>query len=182
MDKKLPVLGICALKSGTGKTTLLESLIDLLTSNGVRVSLIKQTHATFDIDRPGKDSFRLREAGARQVILSAPKRWVMMTEQDHGVEDARLFEMLPHLDTTMADIVLVEGFRNAAFPKIEVYRPEDATPPLAASDPDIMAIVSDSHTGLPLPHFASGTIPQLAVFVQDWLKNQQTTPTPAAIA
>jgi molybdopterin-guanine dinucleotide biosynthesis adapter protein len=148
---KIPVLGICAQSSGIGKTTLLTALLPVLAMHGLKVSVIKQTHAEFDIDRPGKDSRRLREAGAAQVLLSSENRWVLMTEQKADAADIRLLEMVEHLDPGLADIVLVEGFRHAPIPKIEVYRPSIGKSLLADSDPHIIAIATDGEAESDLP-------------------------------
>lgn len=174
MRSRLPVLGVCARASGMGKTTLLTSLLPLLNQAGIRVSLIKQTHAQFDVDRPGKDSYRLREAGATQVLLSSPQRWVLMTEHACGSDDDRLMAMLPQMDPAMADLVLVEGFRHAPIPKIEVYRTgvSDLTPQ-AEEDSSIIACVSDTPTAAAVPRFRPGQLPEIAGFIVDWLAMQR---------
>lgn len=174
MRSKLPVLGVCARASGMGKTTLLTSLLPVLNQAGIRVSLIKQTHAQFDVDRPGKDSYRLREAGAAQVLLSSPQRWVLMTEQACGSDDDRLMAMLPQMDPAMADLVLVEGFRNAPIPKIEVYRPGISDlPPQAEVDSSIIACVCDTPTAAAVRRFRPDQLPELAAFIGDWLLMQR---------
>ncbi len=166
----IPVLGICSLSSGMGKTTLLTGLIPILASQDIRVSVIKQTHAQFDVDRPGKDSYRMREAGAAQVLLSAPDRWVLMTEQALGEDDGRLLQMVQHLDTRAADLVLVEGFRHAAIPKIEVYRAASGKPPLAVRDQDIIAIASDMQVLLPAHRLDLNNHGEIVQYILDWLR------------
>ena len=104
----IPVLGICAQASGMGKTTLIEAMLPAFAEYGLKVSIIKQTHAEFDLDRPGKDSHRLRSAGASQVLLSSESRWVVMTEQKSDPSDIRLMDMVRHLDPELADLVLVD--------------------------------------------------------------------------
>lgn len=169
----IPVLGICSLSSGMGKTTLLTGLIPLLAGHGIRVSVIKQTHAEFDVDRPGKDSYRMREAGAAQVLLSAPERWVLMTEQALGEDDNRVLQMVQHLDASIADLVLVEGFRHAPIPKIEVYRAAAGKPPLAARDQDIIAIASDMPVLSPAHRLNLNNHGEIVQYIVDWLRTRQ---------
>lgn len=166
---KIPVLGICAQSSGMGKTTLLTALLPLLAMHGLKVSVIKQTHAEFDVDRPGKDSHRLREAGAAQVLLSSENRWVLMTEQKADATDIRLLEMVEHLDPSLADIVLVEGFRHAPIPKIEVYRPAIGQSLLADSDPHVIAVATDGEAESELPVLDLNDPDLIARFVLHWL-------------
>jgi molybdopterin-guanine dinucleotide biosynthesis adapter protein len=125
--------------SGSGKTTLIEHILPLLRQHGLRVSALKHAHHGFDIDRPGKDSFRYREAGAEEVMLVADGRWALLREE---VEDMSL----PALASRMApvDIVLVEGFKLAQIPKIEVFRPSLGKPAFFPDDPGIVAVVSDT--------------------------------------
>lgn len=170
---EIPVLGICAQSSGMGKTTLLTALLPVLIQRGIRLSLIKQTHAEFDIDRPGKDSYRLREAGAAQVLLSSPKRWVLMTEQSCGMDDERLLEMVQHLNPCLADLVLVEGFRHASIPKIEVFRAGGDQSPLAPFDAAILAMVTDTPVAFDIPQFNPEETLRIADFIVAWLARQR---------
>ena len=106
MKCSTPLLGFCAWGSGIGKTTLLTSLIPILVLHGVRLSVIKHAHHTFDIDHPGKDSYRLREAGAVQMLLGSQNRWALITERsrtDQGKREVGLFDLLPHLDASQVD-------------------------------------------------------------------------------
>jgi molybdopterin-guanine dinucleotide biosynthesis protein B len=169
----IPVIGICAHSSGMGKTTLLTALLPVLTARGYRVSVIKQTHADFDLDRPGKDSYRMREAGASQVLLSSPTRWALLTEHDVGMADARLLGLIGHLDADMSDLVLVEGFREAPIPKIEVYRVDCEKPPLAEHDPYIIAVASDSPIAAPVPLIDLDKIKDVADFITGWLAGRE---------
>jgi molybdopterin-guanine dinucleotide biosynthesis protein B len=126
--------------SGSGKTTLMTQVLSLLRARGLRVSALKHAHHGFDIDRPGKDSFKFREAGAEEVMLVADGRWVLLHEA--GAEDdlsltALVGRMAP------VDLVLVEGFKLASIPKLEVYRPSLGKAPFFARDPSILAVVSD---------------------------------------
>jgi molybdopterin-guanine dinucleotide biosynthesis adapter protein len=168
-DFRIPVLGICAQSSGMGKTTLLTALLPALDMHGLRVSIIKQTHAEFDVDRPGKDSYRLREAGAAQVLLSSENRWVLMTEQEADAADIRLLDMIGHLDPALADIVLVEGFRHAPIPKIEVYRPSLGKALLADSDQHVIAVATDGEVESELPILDLNDSDAIGNFVLQWL-------------
>lgn len=122
--------------SGSGKTSLVEQLLPLLKQHGLRVSAMKHAHHGFDLDRPGKDSFRYREAGAEEVMLVAGGRWVLLRE-----EEATLPELLARM--TPVDLVLVEGFKLAELPKIEVFRPSLGKPPFYPGNPGIIAVASD---------------------------------------
>ncbi len=141
-DSKVPVLGIAAF-SGTGKTTLLIQLIPLLKRRGLRIGLIKHSHHSFDIDHPGKDSYKLREAGANPVMLSSKLRRAVITEHENPSEPV-LSEQLQHLDLSNLDLVLVEGFKRERFPKIELHRPSLGKPLLYPNDDSVIAIATDS--------------------------------------
>lgn len=138
---RLPLIGFAA-TSGSGKTTLLTEVIRELRQRGFRPGVIKHSHHDFDIDYPGKDSYRLRKAGAGQLVLASPYRCFWVEERDGGTEP-QLDELLDRLDPTTLDLVLVEGFRDAVMPKIEIHRPVLGRPLLANSDPDIVAVASD---------------------------------------
>lgn len=125
--------------SGSGKTTVLLKVIPLLTARGLRVSTIKQANAGFDIDKPGKDSYEHREAGAREVLVASGRRWALM----HEYRDQSEFTMEQLLDRmTPVDLVLVEGFRRWSHPRIEVWRPEVTKAPLFPDDPLTVAVAS----------------------------------------
>jgi molybdopterin-guanine dinucleotide biosynthesis adapter protein len=135
MDK-MNILGISGW-SGNGKTTLLTRLIPALIHRGHTVSTIKHAHHKFDIDRPGKDSFRHREAGAHEVLISSTNRWALMHENlDEG--EARLEQLVKKM--APVDLLLIEGFKTEDFPKIEVWREESGTTPRMDIDPTIIAI------------------------------------------
>lgn len=175
----IPMLGICAYASGTGKTTLLESVLPILGVYGLRISVIKQARADFDIDRPGKDSHRLRGAGAAQVLVSSPRRWALMAEiadEDETDGDGLPLEQLVrHLDTRQTDLILVEGFKTAAIPKIEVFRQARANPLLAARDPHIIAVAADVALASPVPRLDLNRAQEVAAFMLDWLTQQRQT-------
>lgn len=134
----MKVLGLVGW-SGSGKTTLLTALVPLLRCRGLSVSTIKHAHHGFDMDRPGKDSYRHRQAGAQEVMVVSGPRWALLHEVG-GPEPA-----LPILLGRMApvDIVLVEGFKAHPYPKIEVYRPALGKPPIWPNQPGIVAVASD---------------------------------------
>src|SRR5512140_574785 len=111
--------------SGAGKTTLIEALIPRFTARGLKVSLIKHTHHNFDVDRPGKDSYRHREAGASEVMLVCDQRWAIMHEL-RGETEPPFEEQLARLSP--CDLVLVEGFKYSPIPKLEVHRPAYGKP------------------------------------------------------
>lgn len=138
---QIPVLGFVA-ASGTGKTTLLTQIIPILKQNGLRIGLIKHSHHDFEIDHSGKDSFRLRAAGASPVMLVSRYRRAMITELASD-QEPRLAEQLKQFDLPELDLILVEGFRSEKFPKIELHRPSLEQALLYPDDPDIIAIASD---------------------------------------
>lgn len=140
-----PVLGFAAF-SGTGKTTLLAKLIPLLKAKTLKVGVIKHSHHDFEIDKPGKDSFELRQAGASPVLLVSKYRRAIIEELPRTAE-VKLADQLAALSGVALDLVLVEGFRDEAFPKIELHRPALGKPLLYPNDPCIIAIASDR----PLP-------------------------------
>ncbi len=141
--RKLPLLGFCAW-SGTGKTTLLQKLIPALSEKGLRVGVIKHAHHRFDIDHPGKDSYVLRQAGAKQILIASRHRMAWIREIDENQTDPSLSDAMHALDLDNLDLVLVEGFKHEHFPKIELYRPSLGKPLLYPDDRDIIAIASDA--------------------------------------
>jgi molybdopterin-guanine dinucleotide biosynthesis protein B len=143
----VPILGFVA-ASGTGKTTLLTQLIPLLIQRGWRVGLIKHSHHNFEIDQPGKDSFRLRKAGAQQVMLVSAHRRALITEFIPAHEP-RLDEQLAAFAQSELDLILVEGFKNEPVPKIELHRAILAQPLLYLEDKTIIAVASDVALSLP---------------------------------
>ncbi len=177
MKYPIPLLGFCAWGSGIGKTTLLTNLIPILVAQGVRLSVVKHAHHTFDIDHPGKDSYRLREAGAVQMLLGSKKRWALITERsrtDDGQHEVGLCDLLPHLDHSQVHVILVEGFKQEPIPKIEVFRPSLNNPLLADSDPNVIAVASDGPARTHLPVLDLNNPNAIADFVLDWLQRQQS--------
>jgi molybdopterin-guanine dinucleotide biosynthesis protein B len=165
----MKVFGIAGY-SGSGKTTLLEKLIPQFTARGLRVSVIKHAHHGFDIDRPGKDSYRHREAGASEVLLSCNDRWALMRER-RGGSDVTLDELLARL--APCDLVLVEGFKQEPIPKLEVYRPENGKPPLFPERSDIVAVASNVALATSLPRLALDDVAAIADFVMNTLQLQE---------
>jgi molybdopterin-guanine dinucleotide biosynthesis adapter protein len=132
--------------SGSGKTTLLEKLLPRFIALGLRVSVMKHTHHDFDIDRPGKDSYRHRQAGASEVLIASGTRWVLMNEL-RGVPEPTLEEYVQRFSP--CDLVLVEGFKQEAIPKLEVYRLANGKPPLWPDNPHVIALACDPAEPLP---------------------------------
>ena len=149
LTSSFPILGFVAY-SGTGKTTLLEKLIPLLKERGLHVGLLKHGHHEFDIDHPGKDSYRLREAGAEQVMVASRKRWALIHENSEGLPEPDLASLIGHFDESL-DMLLVEGFKHERYTKIELQRTELNKPPLYPEDSDIVAIISDQPEQLDAP-------------------------------
>jgi molybdopterin-guanine dinucleotide biosynthesis adapter protein len=156
------ILGISGW-SGNGKTTLLTRLIPALISRGHSVSTIKHAHHKFDIDRPGKDSFRHREAGAHEVLISSSNRWALMHENtDEG--EARLDDLIKKM--TPVDILLIEGFKTEDFPKIEVWREESGTTPRMTVDTSIIAIACpDINLDAKIPVLDLNNVNHIADFI-----------------
>jgi molybdopterin-guanine dinucleotide biosynthesis protein B len=134
--------------SGSGKTTLIEKLIPRLVARGLRVSLIKHAHHTFDVDQPGKDSYRHRHAGAGEILVTSSRRWVLMHEL-RGAHEPSFDEQLKHLSP--CDLLLVEGFKFAPIPKLEVWREETGEALLHPNDSHIVALATDAKVETRLP-------------------------------
>ena len=142
IDYPLPLVGFCAF-SGTGKTTLLTHLLPLLKNRGLRIGVVKHAHHRFDIDYPGKDSFELRLAGASQMLVASRKRMAWVKETQENRPEPVLEEALLALETEHLDLVLVEGFKQAAIPKIELHRPALGKPLMYPAMSNIIAIATD---------------------------------------
>jgi molybdopterin-guanine dinucleotide biosynthesis adapter protein len=148
--------------SGSGKTTMMESLIPLFAGRGIKVAVIKHAHHAFDVDLPGKDSYRHRRAGAGQVIVTSSARWVLMREL-RGEPEPELPELLGRL--APCDLVLVEGFKRQAIPKLEIHRLATGKSPLFPGDPDIVALATDADIECALPRFGLNDYGPIAEFI-----------------
>ena len=151
--------------SGSGKTTLIEKLVPLLRAEGIAVSLVKHAHHDFDVDHPGKDSWRHRRAGCREVLVSSSVRWALMHELDDEPEltlQGALRKLGP------CDLVLVEGYKRAPIPKLEVHRAVVGKPLLYPNDPNIVAIASDTRPpNLALPFADLNDVEAIADLVDE---------------
>jgi molybdopterin-guanine dinucleotide biosynthesis protein B len=145
--------------SGAGKTTLLTRLIPHLIAKGFRVSTLKHAHHEFDVDVPGKDSWRHREAGAAEVLVSSGKRWALMHEL-RGADEPKLPELLARM--SLVDLVIVEGFKREPHSKIEVYRAANGKPPLFPEDSHIVGLATDTAFETRLPTAQLDDIPAIA--------------------
>lgn len=148
MNKSIPLLGFVAY-SGTGKTTLLEKLIPKLSEKNIRIGLIKHAHHNFDIDIPGKDSYRLRKAGAQQVLVASNARQALIIENQNIKKEPDLAQCISSLGIDKLDLILVEGFKHVAYPKIEINRSTHVQPFMYQDDPNIIAVISDVKLDLP---------------------------------
>ena len=149
--------------SGSGKTTLIEKLIPVFTARGLRVSLIKHAHHTFDVDQPGKDSWRHRHAGCAEVLITSSRRWALMHEL-RGTAEPTLPELVAHLSD--CDLLLIEGFKHEAIPKLEVHRAVVGEPLLFPHDNHITALASDATVDTMLPQFSLDDITGIAAFIE----------------
>ena len=155
--------------SGSGKTTLIEQLIPRFVQQGLRVSLIKHAHHTFDVDHPGKDSHRHRQAGASEILVTSSRRWVLMHELRGAAEpglDGQLERLSP------CDLVIVEGFKRAPIPKLEVWRRATGEPLLHPNDPRIVAVASDAKVDPRLPVLDLNDDAAIASFILAHLRLQ----------
>jgi molybdopterin-guanine dinucleotide biosynthesis protein B len=149
-------------RSGAGKTTIITDVIECLRLDGFTVSAIKRAHDGFDLDRPGKDSWRLREAGCEEVMLVGDRRWALLREYRNEAEPdpLALAQRMDHVD-----IVLFEGFRGAPIPMIEVHRPSLGLPMLWPNCPTVVAVVTDGELACPLPRLDLAEPDEVAAFL-----------------
>ena len=156
--------------SGSGKTTLLEKLIPLLIAQGLRIAVIKHAHHNFDIDKPGKDTYRHRQAGAGEVMIISSHRWALMHELYDETEPA-LEDLCARFSP--CDLILAEGYKHAAIPKLEVHRNETGCEYLYPSDPRIIAVITDNQEPLPLPMLNIDAPQEVATFILDYFSFTQ---------
>lgn len=174
-SQKIPLLGFIA-PSGTGKTQLLEKVIAQLTAKGLRVGLIKHSHHNFDIDVPGKDSYRLRKAGALQTMIASESRWALISEGNSLETPPTLSELLKHFEKNQLDLILIEGFKGENFAKIILHRPETGKP-LLAEDEYMLAYA----TSAPLPIETNKTVlnidnpNEITAFIRQFVKQFDPT-------
>jgi len=157
--EKTPVVAIVG-NSGTGKTTLIEKLIPALKKKGLRVGTIKHDVHGFSIDRPGKDSWRHKEAGASMVLLSSPRQVAMVRDVQH---DTPLDELESYFSGV--DIILAEGYKRGKKPKLEVFRPEVHEKPVCANDKNLIGMVSDAPVDCGVPRFSLHDAEGIAAFL-----------------
>ena len=168
----MKVVGFCGW-SGSGKTTLVEQLVGQLKLAGQRVSVVKHAHHDFDVDQPGKDSYRHREAGATEVMLVCDHRWVLMHEL-RGQPEPSFEEQLASF--SHCDLLLVEGFKDTPIPKLEVHRPENGKPFIWPDNPSVIAIAVPKAAVLPadcpLPRLDLDDRDAIAAFILDVVDRQ----------
>ena len=157
----MKIIGIAGY-SGSGKTTLIEKVIPVLVGEGLRVSLIKHAHHEFDVDQPGKDSYRHRHAGCAEVLVSSSKRWALMHEL-RGAPEPSLQEQIKQLSP--CDLVIVEGYKSAPIPKVEVHRRAGNTPLLHPEDEHVVAIATDEPLETALPQLGLDDPQAVARFI-----------------
>ncbi|QKJ47033.1 molybdopterin-guanine dinucleotide biosynthesis protein B [Klebsiella pneumoniae] len=170
----IPLLAIAAW-SGTGKTTLLKRLIPELCALGLRPGLIKHTHHDMDVDKPGKDSYELRKAGAAQTIVASEQRWALMTETPEKPEKPELdiTWLVSRMDASKLDLVLVEGFKHEPVPKILLFRQNSGhRVEELVIDEHTIAVASDVSIATSLPLLDLNDVPQIATFIVSWLERQ----------
>ena len=168
----LPVMAIAAW-SGTGKTTLLKQLIPLLKQQGIRPGLIKHTHHDMDVDKPGKDSYELRKAGADQVLVASQQRWALMTETPNNKEMDFDF-LISRMDASCLDLILVEGFKDEPIPRIVLCRDRNEEELKPLLDEYVVAVASDRQFALAVPVLDLNDPSQIAAFIVEWLKGARS--------
>lgn len=158
----MKIIGICG-HSGSGKTTLLKKLIPQLKSLNIRLAVIKHCHHNVDIDTPGKDSYELRQSGADQIIVASDNRWALITETpNNNLNLDELAAKFAHVD-----LVLVEGFKNEAIPKIVCYRANNSNP--IFYDNHIIAIASDIAIDTKIPQLDINDVFLISKFIERYL-------------
>ncbi|OAT30921.1 molybdopterin-guanine dinucleotide biosynthesis protein MobB [Proteus myxofaciens] len=166
----LPLLGITAW-SGTGKTTLLKKLIPELRKRKIRVGMIKHTHHDMDVDKPGKDSYELRKAGADQTLVASQQRWALMTETPE-LPELDLYYLASRFNASQLDLILVEGFKGEAIPKIALYRHINERDFNELLDKHIIAVASDCKLEINYPLLDINNPETIAQFIADWLNQK----------
>jgi len=170
---KTPLVGFTAY-SGTGKTTLLIKLITIFANKGIRVGIIKHAHHTFDIDQPGKDSYILRKAGASEMLIGSVNRWALMVDAEKD-QEFTLQDHIQRLDQDNLDLILVEGFKLEAIPKIELTRPSLGNDLFFPNDDNVVAIATDEALSVEtdLPKLDINNPDQIVAFICDQFLNNK---------
>ena len=159
-EKKAPPIVSVVGHSGSGKTTFLEKLIPEIKKRGLKVGTIKHDVHGFDMDKPGKDSWRHKQAGASTTIISSPHQIGMVMDVDYDHKPAELLPLFKGMD-----IVLAEGYKRGKTPKIEIFRPETSKEPLCKNDEHVLALISDSRVDLDIPRFSTKDIQKMVDFL-----------------
>ncbi len=170
---RAPVIGIAA-PSGTGKTTLLEATLPHLVAGGLRIALVKHAHHDFDLDQPGKDSHRLRQAGARQVVVGSTRRVASIIERENPERPPSLDEFLARIDPALTDLVLVEGFKRDPIPRLALARTGAPSAPVPLDDPWLVALACDAAFAAPsrLPRLDIDDPAAVAAFLVRWRRER----------
>ncbi|OHT23042.1 molybdopterin-guanine dinucleotide biosynthesis protein MobB [Providencia stuartii] len=171
-QKSLPLLAITAY-SGTGKTTLLKKVIPLLRQRNIRVGLVKHTHHNMDVDKPGKDSYELRKAGADQTLVVSQKRWALMTETPDNDTELDLQYLASRFDANSLDLILVEGFKHETISKIALFRAEVGKPLDDLLDQHVIAVASNQIIDTVLPQLDINNPEQIADYIESWWQKSQ---------
>ena len=168
-DSTLPIIGFCA-HSGTGKTTLLKQIIPILKDKGFKLGIVKHAHHDFDTDQPGKDSYELRKAGAKSMLVSSSRRWALINEHFNENEEATLTELVDIITRQSLDIVLVEGFKRETFPKIELHRRGLEHPYMYNQDSHVVALATDENppSDIAIPTLDINDPNQIADFIVEY--------------
>ena len=164
IDYPVPLLGFSAW-SGTGKTTLLRLLLPQLREQGLSIGVVKHAHHSFEIDQPGKDSYELRNAGAEQILVTSRNRIALIREIPMDREEPSLQEVLHCLNPAELDLILIEGYKRAPFPKIELHRAELGRPLLHLHDRHIVAVATDTSLPTSLPQLNINRPSEIATFI-----------------
>ena len=170
MNKKPYILGICAANSGSGKTYVIENLIPELKKRGYSSSAIKHAHHNFDIDKPGKDSFKIRESGAKQTLIFNASRSALITENEK--KDFDLDKALEQINQP-TDIILVEGLKTMPIPKIEIYRKKISNESLYIRDKNIIGVISDVGIKCDIPCFDFIKMDKITEFIITLIENEK---------
>jgi molybdopterin-guanine dinucleotide biosynthesis protein B len=163
----MKILGIAGF-SGSGKTTLIEKLLPLLNAASLMVSVIKQSHHDIQVDVAGKDSWRHRQAGAHETLLTSPRRWMLVGEL-RGAPEPSLSDHLARLSP--CDLVLVEGYKHATLAKLEVWRQANGSPWLHPDDTGCIAVAADQQPAGPIRHLDLNNPEAIAAFILEWTRS-----------